>query len=230
MFFFFHLVVGAVLGLALARWRKDTRFFYAGILGSALPDLIDKPLGELVLAQSLGYGRIFFHSLTMVCLFAVAGILLYRNRWSSSLLVVTGGMFVHQVFDEMWTEPVNWFWPFFGPFTVHHQYSNLLDGVIAEISAPSEWIFFLALIGIIILAVTRNRNTSHSLLIRCTAMLLPVLFGGVAIVAFLVGEGLLPVSVTGLAPASHNLVLSAGALIAAIVLPVYARWAVAGDP
>ena len=230
MFFFFHLVVGAVLGLALAGWRKDTRLLYAAILGSALPDLIDKPLGEVLLAQSLGYGRIYFHSLIIVCVLAITGVVLLRSRWGPAVLVTAAGMFLHQVFDEMWTEPVNWFWPFLGPFMVHHAYSSLLEGLIAEITAPSEWIFFLALIIIVVVPLAGNRRISakYAVIIRSISTLLPLLLGAVAIIAFLVGIRILPVSVTGLAPASHNLVLAAGALIAAALLVLHSRWSATG--
>jgi hypothetical protein len=52
-------------------------------------------------------------------------------------------MALHQVFDEMWSLPVNWFYPLLG----HFQGFIIPDYVGTyfwlEITNPSEWLFFM---------------------------------------------------------------------------------------
>jgi membrane-bound metal-dependent hydrolase YbcI (DUF457 family) len=230
MFFFFHLAVGAVLGVLLAGWRGDKRLFYAAILGSGLPDFIDKPLGELVLADSIGYGRIYFHSLLFLCILAIAALLLYRTRWSAPLLALAGGVGLHQVFDEMWHEPVNWLWPLFGPSFSHDYSGNLLENILSEITNPSEWIFFLAVSILILLALEGKSNAAVRRFISPIAPFLPLALGAFAVIAFLAGMRILPVAITGLSKRSDNLFLAAGTLVAAIVLALQQRWIRGGKP
>ena len=58
-----HLFIGLSLGLLLYAWLKEEWIILAVALGAILPDLIDKPLGHLLLNETLNNGRIFFHGL-----------------------------------------------------------------------------------------------------------------------------------------------------------------------
>lgn len=50
IYFFAHLFPGVVIGLVLA-WVSGRRIlFWAAALGSILPDLLDKPIGLIVLS------------------------------------------------------------------------------------------------------------------------------------------------------------------------------------
>ncbi len=89
----------------------DIRFL---LLGSLLPDVIDKPLGLWLLKDSIGAGRAFSHSLLFLLITAVAGWLVQR-RWKSTwLLVISFGVLVHLVLDSMWRAPQTLLWPVFG--------------------------------------------------------------------------------------------------------------------
>lgn len=93
----------------------DYRFL---LLGSLLPDLIDKPLS---LATGIG-GRSLAHTL----LFSLALTLLFvlmRSRpepperhatWAAVLLGLAIGSWSHLLLDRMWTQPEILFWPFLG--------------------------------------------------------------------------------------------------------------------
>ena len=76
MYIFAHLFAGVVIGLVLA-WVSGRRIlFWAAALGSLLPDLIDKPIGLIVLHSSVDNGRIYFHSLIAVAAVILIGLAL----------------------------------------------------------------------------------------------------------------------------------------------------------
>lgn len=77
-------------------------------LGSMLPDLIDKPLGHLVL--SLDNGRIFAHTL----LFAV--LLMALSLRFTVLMPISYGVSMHLLLDGMFTGPGTLLWPLLGGF------------------------------------------------------------------------------------------------------------------
>ena len=53
------------------------------LIGSLLPDIIDKPVGLLFFSETLSNGRIFCHTLLFFILMTIAGLYLYRShgRW-----------------------------------------------------------------------------------------------------------------------------------------------------
>ncbi len=91
--------------------RIDLRVLF---LGALLPDIIDKPLGLLVLPDVYGTGRLFGHSLLFVLAIGLAGAWLYRARKRNWLLVLTYGAAMHLLLDSMWRAPSVLFWPFVG--------------------------------------------------------------------------------------------------------------------
>ncbi|MDN7012749.1 metal-dependent hydrolase [Methanoculleus sp. FWC-SCC3] len=152
MFVACHLFLGLVLGLAIAGRLGDRRLIGFSALGAVLPDLIDKPVGHLLLGGSLNSGRLFGHGLLFLTILAVAGIALYRRRESFALLAVTAGVLSHQVLDAMWAMPVTWYFPLLGPYEPY-EFTNYFGGaILAEISSLSEWIFLAASAGIALAA------------------------------------------------------------------------------
>jgi len=83
------------------------------LLGSMLPDIIDKPLG-LVLKDTLGNGRIYAHTLIFLLLLVGTGIFFWTVYKRPGVLVLAGGSFVHHILDGMWRFPGTYFWPFYG--------------------------------------------------------------------------------------------------------------------
>jgi membrane-bound metal-dependent hydrolase YbcI (DUF457 family) len=96
---------------SLAR-RIDLRIL---LIGTLLPDIIDKPLGYILLPGVFGTGRLFCHALIFPIVLAAAGVWLYRARRSTHLLVLAYGAGMHLVLDAMWRTPSILFWPFAGP-------------------------------------------------------------------------------------------------------------------
>ena len=106
-------------GARLGSWfgslgrRADIRLV---LLGSLLPDIIDKPLGQVLFRESLSSGRIFAHSLLFFLLVTAAGLYAQRRTGSTGLLALAFGVLVHITSDQMWLMPVTLFWPLLGPF------------------------------------------------------------------------------------------------------------------
>lgn len=106
------MLLFAHLGLALAAARFAARadlFFVA--VGSMLPDIIDKPLGEIAYGTP-SMGRIFAHTLLFLLLLAGAAFYTRDLRLAS----LCGGVLVHLSLDIMWNSPVILFWPMLGSF------------------------------------------------------------------------------------------------------------------
>jgi membrane-bound metal-dependent hydrolase YbcI (DUF457 family) len=116
MFIFGH--IGITLGIFyyLSRLSSKNDFWSAVpyiVVGSLLPDIIDKPLGRIILAEAIGSGRIFAHTLIFATLLGLAGYYLYRQG-QPNLLIIAAASFCHLLEDSMWNSPEVLFWPFLG--------------------------------------------------------------------------------------------------------------------
>ena len=113
------------------------------LVGSLLPDIIDKPVGHFLFRDVFANGRIFCHTLLFLLVISLAGIFLYRRSRKNWLLVLAFGTFTHLIFDRMWLIPRTLFWPLYGwafpqgdPDPIHW-----LSGVLAALLAdPSTYI------------------------------------------------------------------------------------------
>ena len=145
-----HLFFGTSAGLLLQDRFKSAYILPACILGSVLPDLIDKPLGYIVF-PSIGDGRLIAHSLIGFALILLITGALYKDRFVIAALGI--GILTHQILDEMWKIPVNWFYPILGPFPVYQMEDYFGWGLMRELTTPSEYLFAL---GILILLMNRT--------------------------------------------------------------------------
>jgi hypothetical protein len=206
MLIFAHLCIGAVIGLHLSRVTKNPSLVLFSILGSLLPDLVDKPSEVLGLGDILGYEALFLHTLLALAILAVAGILALHLFRSPVPAIVAGMVGTHQVLDLMWLTPEEWLYPFLGP--IPQSCSCLtpslspIPGTLAldvpidfvwrqiavEIFSPSEWVFFVVL-ALILLAPRLDRRAllwgSGLLAVLSLAALVP--FAGLPV--HLIAEG-----------------------------------------
>jgi Predicted membrane-bound metal-dependent hydrolase (DUF457). len=116
MFIFGH--IGITLGIFyLLNCLSSKKDFWVKVpwitIGALLPDVIDKPLGRIILAETIGSGRIFAHTLLFVLLLGLAGYYLY-SQGKPELLIVAGASFCHLLEDQMWNTPKVLFWPLLG--------------------------------------------------------------------------------------------------------------------
>ncbi|MCX6701425.1 MAG: metal-dependent hydrolase [Methanomicrobiales archaeon] len=142
MFVLIHLLAGVLIGITLTLVFRDRVVIIMAAVGSVLPDLIDKPLGHIFLANTLNYGRIYGHTLLFFFALLIAGLLLFPvyPRAGPLILALVAGILSHQFLDFMWTEPVNWSWPLSGPFQGYVPPNFLQNAFFAELFNPSEWI------------------------------------------------------------------------------------------
>jgi len=145
MLLIYHIFSGILLGLILAYIFKEKNAIIFCTLGSILPDLVDKPLGHLIFAESIGHGRIFFHTLTFFFLMLIIGIVIYSIYSDRTVIYISAGMLLHQLTDSMFFNLQDWLWPFLGDFTKgnYEPAAYFIQSVIKEISSFSEWTFFL---------------------------------------------------------------------------------------
>jgi hypothetical protein len=144
-----HLFIGLSLGLLLYAWLKEEWVILAVALGAILPDLIDKPLGHLLLNETLDNGRIFFHGLFAIGVFVAGSIAARRTRYSILFAALAVGILSHQLLDAMWLDPVSWYFPLLGPYIPGQYPDYLISSIWREITSPTEWMFFLLLASMI---------------------------------------------------------------------------------
>ena len=91
----------------------DLRFLAAGAI---LPDVIDKPIGRIFWADTLGTGRIYGHTLVffVVVLFVVMVLSSRGTTWRRRWVALAVGVMFHLLLDGMWLIPDTLLWPLFG--------------------------------------------------------------------------------------------------------------------
>jgi inner membrane protein len=84
------------------------------LLGALLPDIIDKPVGTLIFRDTFDNGRIFSHTLLFLVVISLAGFYLWHRYGKTWLLVLSFGIFLHLLLDQMYRDPRTFLWPVYG--------------------------------------------------------------------------------------------------------------------
>ncbi len=146
MFPLFHIffplfVLELIISFKKIKLEKFQRFWL--ILGSILPDLIDKPISlitKTISGRGIAHTPIFLISLCLLILF------LTRNKWISISLGF--GMCFHLLLD---IPAVPWFWPFFPLENYEFGLDSWIYTILHDPSIIStEIISLVGLIGIVI--------------------------------------------------------------------------------
>ena len=145
-----HLFIGLVIGLLIFRYLRDRRAIVLAGLGAILPDLIDKPLGHILLNSSIDFGRIYAHSgLFFIAILVLA--IAYRKRKGTWLLMaLAAGVLSHLVLDSMWELPVTLFYPFLGDFGQHYFPNYVVESLAKELESVYEWVFGVSALSILL--------------------------------------------------------------------------------
>lgn len=158
MLFFSHLVIGLIAGFILYEFFHDRMIIVYVAAGSVLPDIIDKPLGYIVLGSTLDNGKIFFHSLIIVFLFFLTGLIVWKYYRSPAFLFIALGISLHQILDRMWLHPVNWYYPLLGPFETGTNNDYFMRAITTELTSGTEWILFAGVLAIACWLVVSDRR------------------------------------------------------------------------
>ncbi len=93
------------------------------VLGSLLPDIIDKPLSLL----GFGDGRSITHTLLVTMLLLIPGLYLYFRHHRTWLFAIAFGVVCHVLLDSMWESPQVFLWPSQGWAFPERWFSNYWD-------------------------------------------------------------------------------------------------------
>lgn len=137
---------------AAADWREkgfpallDYRLV---LIGSMLPDLIDKPLGGVILP--LGNGRIYSHTLVFLLVMLGAGLVAWFWKRKMGWFVLAGGTALHHILDFMWQAPETYLWPLYGWGFPTGDAGNWLSLWLAKLAEPK--VLIPEILGMLILA------------------------------------------------------------------------------
>ena len=163
MFIFGH--IGVTLGIAfvisrlvLPRIREGIRpnLNYSFIaVGSLLPDLIDKPIGRILLGESVANGRLFGHTLLFVLILIMIGLFLKNHR--NEIFCLSFATFLHLCEDRMWEMPVTLLYPLYGfafpkgAVIGENWYDYFLLIFIRSYVPSLSYVFVSEIVGIVIL-------------------------------------------------------------------------------
>ncbi|MDD1653096.1 MAG: metal-dependent hydrolase [Methanomicrobiales archaeon] len=221
VFLLCHVFAGVALGVAVQPREGTGAAVAAAVAGAIFPDLIDKPLGYLLLGGSLHQGRIFFHTLILALLILLAALMAGRERWGNLPLLFAGGILLHQLLDQMWLQPVHWLYPLMGPFPAAVPLDFFRWSLQAELRSVSEWVFLIPVAAVTLaLFHAMVPGTRGSLLRsagqRAVPLMVPLL-SALAVAGVLAALTLLPfplmVGATPLRDGTIALVACAGAVI-----------------
>ncbi|EKQ57665.1 MULTISPECIES: metal-dependent hydrolase [Clostridium] len=84
------------------------------LIGSILPDIIDKPIGAGLFRNTFHNSRIFGHTLIFSLLLILMGSYMLNKRGKNSILILGICSSIHLILDSMWLYPDILFWPYFG--------------------------------------------------------------------------------------------------------------------
>jgi inner membrane protein len=141
---------GPASWLATLADRVDIRIL---LIGSLLPDIIDKPIGRFFFKDTFNNGRIFSHTLLFLVVLIVGGLILYLARRKNWLLVLAFGTFTHLILDGMWKEPRTLLWPLYGFSFPQYPESirSWLDSILSYVTG-SPWVLIPEILGLAIIA------------------------------------------------------------------------------
>ena len=148
----------------VTRGRLDYRLL---LLGSMLPDILDKPLGTWLMADVLSNGRIFGHTLLFSLILLGVGVYLFAGYRRAGILSLALGSLAHLGLDQMWLQAETLLWPLFGWSFPKGDVSQWLEGIVRSLfSKPG--VYIPELIGVFCLAVffadtIRRRKLRHFL-------------------------------------------------------------------
>lgn len=111
------------------------------LLGSLLPDIIDKPLGHIILRDSLNNGRIYCHTLLFAIVISLLAFYLWKQKNKFWLFPIAFGVIMHFILDQMWLMPHSLFWPLYGWAFPKGEWDSYWSDMLGDlVSHSSIWV------------------------------------------------------------------------------------------
>lgn len=149
MIFFGHLGPTAVLvnfldKTILKKTDDETFIDYRMVLiGSDLPDIVDKPIGAFLFRGVFHNSRIFCHTLLFSSVLIAAGIFkaVKTKNYRNNFLILGFCSLIHQLLDSMWLYPKIFYWPAFGlKFPPRTEGNWAAEGLARLLTDPTYYI------------------------------------------------------------------------------------------
>jgi len=120
------------------------------LVGSILPDIIDKPIGAYLFRSTFHNSRIFAHTIVFSAMLVFIGLyMLYKHR-KNNILILGVCTSIHLILDSMWLYSSILFWPYYGLKFPERAEGNWLNSdIIRLITDPSYYL--PEIIGFVIL-------------------------------------------------------------------------------
>ena len=132
------------------------------LLGSMLPDIIDKPLGIYLMGDTFNNGRIFGHTLLLTVILCAIGYFLYHRYKKWRVLVVSFSAGAHLIMDQMWLTLQTLLWPIYGwqfpEIDLTEWLTGLFEGLVNEPVIYLSEALGLAILGYFGLGLLRRRG------------------------------------------------------------------------
>lgn len=119
--------------------KMDLRWI---LVGSLLPDVIDKPIGSILFRDTFGSHRLFAHAVVFPVV--LLGVVMIATRRATALrrgaIGIVIGCFIHLLLDGVWTNPETFLWPFFGfefPRVAGSEFGTLVRRML---ESPMVWL------------------------------------------------------------------------------------------
>lgn len=126
----------------------DYRFI---LIGSILPDIIDKPIGAYFFRSTFHNSRVFAHTLLFSTILMLWGVYLLIKRRNNNVLLLGMSSLMHLILDSMWLYPAILLWPYFGLKFPARAEGNWIQGNIDRLLTDPTY-FLPEIIGFIIIA------------------------------------------------------------------------------
>lgn len=150
------LTIGIVYLLAKIKGvRFSQRMLAVTAVGALLPDIIDKPIGQIFFYDYFSNNRIFAHTLIFLALLGIITIFLYNKgyKWAPILTVASA---VHILLDGMWNDYRTLLWPAYGISFERMDLSNWAsDNINSMLNNPYTYVPEILGLAILIVAITK---------------------------------------------------------------------------
>ncbi len=102
------------------------------LIGSLLPDIIDKPLGIVFFPEIFHNSRIVGHTLFFLLMLVAAALLFFRKNHKNVFIMLSIGVCMHLILDAMWHEPRTLLWPAYGFIFTYKDLTGWLASIIHD--------------------------------------------------------------------------------------------------